>query len=134
VSAYIVDNSVWWKASRCPGIASRLREIATQDLILTCPPQVLEYCFSARTADEHTAFQQDMAGFLPAEEHPEDSDVLAVQEALWRGGFVRGAGVVDTHVAAYAIVNDAILLTADRDHENIAAVVDTFRHEYLVEA
>lgn len=92
-----------------------------------------EYCFSARTADEHTAFQQDMAGFLAVDQHPEDSDVLAVQEALWSGGFVRGAGVVDTHIAAYAIANDAILLTADQDHEHIAAVVDTFRLEYLPE-
>jgi predicted nucleic acid-binding protein len=133
VSAYIVDNSVWWKAGRFPGIAARLREISTQDLILTCPPQVLEYCFSARTAAEHVEFHADMALYLSAEEHPDTAAVLAVHEALWSGGYVRGAGVTDTHIAAYAIANNAIVLAADTDFSHIAAVVPGFRHEYLPE-
>lgn len=133
MSAYIVDNSVWWKAGRSPRIAARLRAISTRDLILTCPPQVLEYCFSARTAAEHVEFQADMALYLSAEEHPTTDDVLAVQAALWAGGYVRGAGVTDTQIAAYAIANDATVLAADQDFEHIAAVVPRFRHEYVPE-
>ena len=134
MSAYIIDNSVWWKAGRFPRIAERLREISTQDLILTCPPQVLEYCFSARTAAEHVKFRADMDLYLSAEEHPGTADVLAVQEALWSGGYVRGAGVTDTHIAAYGIANNAIVLAADTDFSHIAAVVPDLRHEYLPEA
>jgi predicted nucleic acid-binding protein len=133
VSAYIVDNSVWWKAARRPAIAARLRVVSTQDLILTCPPQVLEYCFSARDADEHAAFRRDMEVFFPAEEHPSEVDVLDLQAALWNGGYVRGAGAVDVLIAAYAIANEAIVLTADHDYDHIAEVVPDFRHEYLPE-
>lgn len=133
MSAFIVDNSVWWKAGRHPGIASRLRVVSTQDLILTCPPQVLEYSSSARDAAEHAEFCRDMEVFFPAEEHPGQSDVLAIQRALWASGFVRGAGSMDTLIAAYAIANEAIVLTADRDHDHIAAAVPDFRHEFLPE-
>ncbi|MDR6169719.1 MULTISPECIES: PIN domain-containing protein [unclassified Curtobacterium] len=133
MSAYIVDNSVWWKAGRHPAIATRLRAVSTQDLILTCPPQVLEYCFSARDAAEHAEFRRDMEVFFPAEEHPSAADVLTLQSALWNGGYVRGAGAVDSLIAAYAIANEAIVLTADRDYDHIAAVVPDFRHEYLPE-
>ncbi|MBT1544035.1 PIN domain-containing protein [Curtobacterium aurantiacum] len=133
MSAYIVDNSVWWKARRFPGIAGRLRTVSTQDLILTCPPQVLEYCFSARDPAEHSELQQDMAVFFPADEHPTKDDALAIQTALWNGGYVRGAGTIDTLIAAYAIANDAIVLAADHDYDHIAAVVPEFLHEYLPE-
>ncbi|MFJ4295544.1 VapC toxin family PIN domain ribonuclease [Curtobacterium sp. NPDC089689] len=133
MSAYVVDNSVWWKARKFAGIASRLREVATRDLILTCPPQVLEYCFSARNAAEHDELMSDMQLFFPADVHPSGRDVLRVQSALWKGGYVRGAGAIDTAIASYAIANDAIVLSADRDYEHIAAVVPEFRLEYLPE-
>jgi len=32
-----------------------------------------------------------------------------------------------------AIANEAIVLTADRDHDHIAAAVPDFRHEFLPE-
>lgn len=134
MTAFIVDNSVWWKAARFPAMRQRLRDVAAQDLILACPPQVLEYCFSARDADEHAALREDMAQWLPAEEHPGIGDVLAIQTALWAGGYVRGAGTVDVQIAAYAMANAAVVLTADHDFDHIAAVVPSFAHEYLPEA
>ncbi|UBQ02022.1 PIN domain-containing protein [Curtobacterium sp. TXMA1] len=133
MSAYIVDNSVWWKAGRCPSIAARLRVVATQDLILTCPPQVLEYCSSARVSAEHAALAEDMAAFLPADVVPAVDAALEIQQSLWHRGYVRGAGVVDVLVAAYAVTNDAVVLTADHDYDHIAAVMPRFRHEYLPE-
>ncbi|MFJ3382243.1 PIN domain-containing protein [Curtobacterium sp. NPDC090217] len=133
MATYIVDNSVWWKAGRSPVIAERLRAIATQDLIVTCPPQVLEYCHSARSSADHGDHCADMEAFLEASIHPDVDDVTAIQSALWSNGFVRGAGPVDVHIAAYAVRNGATVLSADRDYEHIAASVDEFRHEYLAE-
>lgn len=133
MTAWIVDTSVWHKAGRVPTIARRLRDLATHHVILTCPPQVLEYCHSARDAAEHREHCADMASFLQAERHPDAEAVLGIQARLWGAGLVRGAGRVDVLVAAYAIANDAVVLTSDRDHDHIAAVEPSFRHEYLAE-
>lgn len=133
MATYIVDNSVWWKAHRSEIVARRLREIATQDLILTCPPQVLEYCHSARSASDHDDHCDDMEAFLEASVHPDVHEVTAIQNALWKRGFVRGAGPIDLHIAAYAICNGATVLSADLDYEHIAESVSDFRHEYLAE-
>lgn len=133
MSAYIVDNSVWWKAPSFPGIATRLHTVSTQDLILTCPPQVLEYCHSAQSPAEHDVFRQNLAEFFAADQHPDNNDVLSIQSALWNGGYFRGAGAFDILIAAYAIVNDAIVLTADHDYDHIAAVVPELKHEYVPE-
>ncbi|MCS6552272.1 PIN domain-containing protein [Curtobacterium flaccumfaciens pv. flaccumfaciens] len=133
MATYIVDNSVWWKAHRSAGIARRLREIATQDLIMTCPPQVLEYCHSARTGPDHQGHRDDMDAFLEASEHPDVQDVTSIQNALWNNGHVRGAGPIDVHIAAYAMRNGATVLSSDRDYDHIADAVADFRHEYLPE-
>lgn len=52
---------------------------------------------------------------------------------LWNAGFVRGTGAVDILIAAYAIANDATILSADRDVDHIAAVTD-LAHEYVAPA
>jgi predicted nucleic acid-binding protein len=131
MAAYIVDNSVWWKAGRHAEIADRLRQVATQHLILTCPPQVLEYCFSAEDPDHYEALRADMELFHSAEHHPEAAEVLVLQQMLWDGGRKRAAGALDTLIAAYAIANDAIVLTADRDFLHLAAVESDLRVEYV---
>ena len=133
MATYIVDNSVWWKASRSGQTARRLREIATQDLIVSCPPQVLEYGRSARSAADHDELCEDMDAFVEPSVHPDVQEVAAIQNALWKRGFVRGASPVDLHIAAYAMCNGATVLSADLDYEHIAASVDGFRHEYLAE-
>lgn len=134
MTAYIVDNSVWWKAHRSPEIARRLREVAPRDVILTCPPQVLEYCHSARSGPDHDDHRDDMAVYLEAPAHPDVAAVARVQNALWHSGRVRGAGPVDVHIAAYALQNSATVLSSDRDYEHIADAVAQFRHEYLPES
>ena len=67
---------------------------------------------------------------FPLERAPDESLVLDVQSALWNSGFVRAAGAVDILIAAYAIVNDATVLTADHDFDHIAQVTD-LQHEYV---
>lgn len=132
MTVYLVDNSVWQKAGRSPLIAARLRELSPQQLIITCPPQILEYCHSARTPAEHDDLRSDMEAFLEAPQHPSTSLALDVQQALWRAGLVRAAGALDCLIAAYAIANDAVLLNSDRDFSHIAtATGGRLRQEYV---
>jgi hypothetical protein len=60
MTTYLVDNSIWQKAGSSAAIAQRLREISPQHLIITCPPQVLEYCHSARSSEEYAELREDM--------------------------------------------------------------------------
>lgn len=130
---YLVDNSVWARlATGDPGITARLRRIerAPADLFVTCPPQVLEFCHSARTPKEHARYRERISLGFPLERAPDESLVLDLQAALWGAGLVRAAGAVDLLMAGYAIANDATVLTADHDFDHIARGSD-LRHEYV---
>jgi predicted nucleic acid-binding protein len=134
VSTYLVDNSIWQKAGRSPRIAGRLIELSPLHLIITCPPQVLEYCHSARDQLEYAELRADMDGLLSAFVHPPEKDVLDIQQALWQTGRMRAAAAFDCLIAAYAMANDAIVLNSDRDYGHIAAAVGArFRQEYVEE-
>lgn len=130
---YLVDNSVWGRlASGDPVITARLRRIerAPADLFVTCPPQVLEFCHSARTPSDHARYREQISLGFPLEHAPDESLVLDIQSALWSTGLVRAAGAIDILIAGYAIVNDVTVLTADRDFDHIAAV-SSLQHEYV---
>lgn len=130
---YLVDNSVWARlATGDPGITARLRRIerAPSDLFVTCPPQVLEFCHSARTPEEHAQYRQRISLGFPLERAPDEALVLDLQAALWGAGLVQAAGAVDLLIAGYAIANDATVLAADHDFDHIARVSD-LRHEYV---
>ncbi|GAA4765513.1 PIN domain-containing protein [Microbacterium gilvum] len=130
---YLVDNSVWARlALGDPGVVARLRRIerAPADLLVTCPPQVLEFCHAARNPGQHAVFRERISLGFPLEHAPDESLVLDIQSALWNSGLVRAAGAVDILIAGYAIVNDATVLAADHDFAHIAAVTD-LQHEYL---
>lgn len=134
MATYLVDNSIWQKANRSEGIAACLRALSPQHLIITCPPQVLEYCHSARNAIEYAELRDDMDQLLPALTHPTASQALDVQQALWNRGLIRAAGAFDCLIAAYAVVNDAVILNSDRDFGYIAdATEGTFRQEFVSE-
>ncbi len=130
---YLVDNSVWARlATGDEAIAARLRRIerAPADLFVTCPPQVLEFCHSARTPEEHAHYREQISLGFPLERAPDESMVLEIQSALWYSGLVREAGSLDILIAGYAILNDATVLAADHDFDHIARVVE-LRHEYI---
>lgn len=130
---YLVDNSVWARAiSGDLSMAARLRRIerGSADLFVTCPPQVLEFCHSARTPQEYAHYRDRISLGFPLERAPDESLVLDIQSALWNAGLVRAAGSLDILVAGYAIVNDATVLAADHDFDHIARVAD-LRHEYI---
>ncbi|MDN5685259.1 MAG: VapC toxin family PIN domain ribonuclease [Brachybacterium sp.] len=133
MSDFLVDNSVWARlASSDTRITARLRRIARapSDLFVTCPPQVLEFCHSARTPEEHASYREQISLGFPLEHAPDESLVLDIQSALWNAGLVRAAGSLNILIAGYALVNDATVLAADHDFEHIAAVT-ALQHEYI---
>lgn len=133
MSDYLVDNSVWARlASGDARITRRLRNIeqSPSDLFVTCPPQVLEFCHSARTQGEYTQYREQISFGFPLEHAPDESLVLDIQSALWSSGLVRAAGSLDILIAGYAIVNDATVLAADHDFGHIASVSD-LKYEYV---
>ena len=130
---FLVDNSVWARlASGDEGITTRLRRIerAPSDLFVTCPPQVLEFCHSARTPEEYALYREQISLGFPLERAPDESLVLDIQSALWSAGLVRAAGPSDILIAGYALLNDATVLTSDHDFDHIASVT-SLRHEYV---
>ncbi|MEN2742222.1 VapC toxin family PIN domain ribonuclease [Microbacterium sp. X-17] len=135
MTTYLVDNSIWQKVSSSPAIARRLREVTPQHLLITCPPQVLEYCHSARSPEEYEKLREHMAGFLEAWEHPSESEALGIQQSLWDNGAVRAAGAFDCLIAAYAVANDAVILNSDQDFGFIEyATGGAVRQEYVAAA
>ena len=132
---YLVDNSVLQKLNRSSNIRRRFEEITNTYPIYTCPPQVLEYCWSARNPAEYAEFRADMELYTPALNSPEQRDVLDIQQALWDHGLKRGAGNADVLIAAYAIANDLTVLAADHDFEHIQRAVGAgrLRHEFVAE-
>lgn len=134
MTTYLVDNSVWQKAAQSAAIAQRLRELSPRHLIITCPPQVLEYCHSARSSNEYAELRNDMDALLPAWELPSEKDALDIQQALWDSGMMRAAGAFDCLIAAYAVANDAIVLNSDRDFGYIeTATRGAVRQEFVAQ-
>lgn len=130
---YLVDNSIWGRlASADEAITQRVRRIerAPSDLLVTCPPQMLEFCHSARSPREYVQYRHIISMGFPLEQAPSDNLVLDIQGALWASGRVRAAGAMEILIAGYAIVNGATVLTADHDFDHIAAVSD-LQHEYV---
>lgn len=132
MTTYLVDNSIWQKASTSEAIATRLRQLSPTHLIITCPPQVLEYCHSARSLQEYEELRADMEQLLPAWEHPDEQQALDVQQALWDTGLMRAAAAFDCLIAAYGVVNDAVILNSDHDFGFIEiATRGAVRQEYV---
>lgn len=132
MTTYLVDNSIWQRAATSEAIAQRLREISPQHLIITCPPQVLEYCHSARSAEEYTELRADMEQLLAAWQHPDEHDALNMQQALWDSGLMRAAAAFDCLIAAYAVANDAVILNADHDFGYLEIATNGLvRQEYV---
>ncbi|MGA1838573.1 DUF5615 family PIN-like protein [Herbiconiux sp. 11R-BC] len=132
---YLIDNSILQKLARSPTIRRRFHEITNSSPIYTCPPQVLEYCWSARNPEEYAELRADMELYTAATLTPPQSAVLDIQQALWNAGLVRGAGNADVTMAAYAIANELTILTADRDFGHIAKALGDGRlkQEYVPE-
>lgn len=132
---YLIDNSVLQKLARSASIRRRFEEITNTYPIYTCPPQVLEYCWSARNPAEYAELRGDMELYTPVAHTPDQREILDIQQALWNNGLMRGAGNADVLIAAYAISNDLTILTADHDFEHIQRVLESgrLRQEFVAE-
>lgn len=132
MTTYLVDQSLWSRAERDQSINLLLRRVARDHTIVTCPPQVLEYCHAARNPADYRERRADMNEFFALRRQPDHGDVLDLQQALWDNGLMRAAGTVDLLIAAYAIANDATVLSADRDFAAIArATGGRLRHQLV---
>ncbi|WP_374999492.1 hypothetical protein [Aeromicrobium sp. CTD01-1L150] len=120
MTTYIVDQSVWSRVEHVPAITLLVQRIAREHTIVTCPPQVLEYCHAARSPTEYQRRRAQMNAFLALTRHPRSADVLDLQQALWDSGLMRAAGAVHVLIAAYAVANDATILSADRDFDALS--------------
>jgi predicted nucleic acid-binding protein len=133
MTVWIVDNSIWARDKTMPAVARRIDQIFADphDLVISCPPQVLEFCFSARDRTEYAQMRGEMELLAKPRYAPDLEDVLSIQQALVDRGTGRGVGVIDIMIAAWALVNRAAVLTADRDFDLIARTVPDFLHEYV---
>lgn len=133
MTAYLVDNSAWARlAHGSPAAAARIATIerSPADYFVTCPPQVLEFCHSAPPG-KHRAYRDAITLGFPLDVHPSEAFVLDIQDTMWANGRFRAAGAIDILIAAYALLNEATVLSADRDFTHIGDVVPALRHEYL---
>lgn len=121
MTTYIVDQSIWSRSVRDRSIDDLVRLISRDHTIVTCPPQALEYCHAARTPTEFRERREDMEAFFALRRHPTLDDILDLQQALWNNGLMRAAGAIDIQIAAYALVNDATVLSADRGFDALVA-------------
>lgn len=132
MTIYLVDQSIWSRVEQNPAIDALVRQLVHDHTIVTCPPQVLEYCHPARNPTEYRERRIDMESFFALRRHPTTDDVLDLQQALWDNGLMRAAGAIDLLIAAYAVANDATVLSADRDFDAIArATGDRVRHQLV---
>lgn len=120
MTTYIVDQSIWSRAGRDQRVDRMLWYLQGEHTIVTCPPQVLEYCHAARSPKEFQERREDMGVFFALRQHPDVNDVLDLQQSLWDNGLMRAAGAVDVLIAAYAVLNDATVLSADRDFDALS--------------
>lgn len=73
-----------------------------------------------------------MDELLAAWEHPTEKDALDIQQALWNGGLMRAAAAFDCLIAAYSVVNEAVVLNSDRNFGHIeTATRRAVRQEYV---
>ncbi|GAA4176763.1 PIN domain-containing protein [Gryllotalpicola koreensis] len=133
MTVWIIDNSIWARDALDAAVHRRVDALLADpsNLVISCPPQALEYCFSARDIAHYELLRDEMELLARPRYTPDLEDVLSIQQALFEQGTGRGVGVIDILIAAWALVNRAAVLTADRDFDLIARAVPEFLHEYV---
>lgn len=132
MTTYIIDQSIWSRVERAPAVADLVRQVARDHVIATCAPQALEYCHNAQTPAEYRERRADMDTHFQLPRQPRSVEVMDLQQVLWDNGLMRAAGTVDLLIAAYAIANDATVLSADGDFAAIAqASSGRLRHQFV---
>lgn len=131
----LLDNSIWQRLHQPAVRAATDRLLAARPpwVVLTCAPVVAEVGLSARSGADHDAVRRYLSEFPECEVHPTAALVLDIQNDLFNRGYFRAVGVTDTLIAAYAIVNEAVVVHYDQDFELVARVRDDFRHQWIAD-
>lgn len=135
ISGLLVDTSVFARLARDELIRRQLSVLTrtfTARRILLCPPVAAEVGFMARNGKDHALVADLLGHFAECATAPTTEQTLSIQHALWQGGLVRAACVMDTVIAAYAIANKLAVLHYDSDFEHIATAVPHFQHSWIV--
>ncbi|WIY84060.1 hypothetical protein [Propionimicrobium sp. PCR01-08-3] len=125
----LLDNSVLRRRNN-EAVALEIRTLDADDSVelMSCPPQVLEFCFSAQQGvRSYDVFRDVISGWTPLLHTPSVETVLELQRKLWEAEKYRAAGAMDTLIAAWALVNDTSVVHYDRDFVHLASVIPEFK-------
>ncbi len=132
---FLVDNSVLQRLARSGEIRTEVSRLAHRGEVLCASTvSVLEAGFSARSHDAHQEIVRRLTQsfeLLPLTEEV-GSVAVQLQDALWRAGKGRAAGVVDLLHAAAAVSHGATVLHYDSDFDHIASVDRRVRAQWIV--
>jgi predicted nucleic acid-binding protein len=132
---FLVDNSVLQRLARSAEIRAAIGELADRGgMLCASTVSVLEAGFSVRSHSAHREIVRHMTRSFELLPLIEEVGAVAVelQDALWRAGMGRAAGVVDLLHAATAVANDAIVLHYDPDFDHLADVDRRVRARWIV--
>ncbi|TQK72331.1 PIN domain-containing protein [Nocardioides sp. SLBN-35] len=102
---YLLDNSVTQRVHRAPTVAQAVVGLLATGELASCLPQILEECYSARSAADHrTILDADRRAkvYLPPDEEVARIAV-ELQGLLFGAGMGRAVGVSDLQIAATAL-------------------------------
>lgn len=121
---YLADTSLWHRQAR-PEVADRWEAEVTAGNVATTPPVRLEILYSARSAREYAALDDELDGLVQLRCGEEAfRRALGVQRALaGKGGLHhRSVGLSDLVIAAAAELGGATVWHYDEDFDRIAEV------------
>ncbi|WGX98494.1 hypothetical protein [Nocardioides sp. L-11A] len=136
---YLLDNSVTQRVHRAPAVAEAVAALLATGQLASCLPQVLDECFSARSAADHRIIldgnQRGKVFLAP------DGEVariaLDLQSLLFRAGMGRSVGVNDLQIAAtalrYSSSDQAVTVVHyDSDFDHLTCVRPDLRARWIV--
>ncbi|MGQ0679629.1 MAG: PIN domain-containing protein [Actinomycetota bacterium] len=119
-----VDTSAWHRSTN-PKVQARFRAALEADELGICDQVRLEILYSARSAADYAALEEELAGLLPISMGSETfSRALKVQRALAdRGGLLhRSVKIADLLIAAAAEQAKAAIWHYDANFDRIAGI------------
>ncbi|MCR1782694.1 hypothetical protein KVF89_09135 [Nocardioides carbamazepini] len=136
---YLLDNSVAQRVHRAPAVAEAVAVLLATGQLASCLPQVLEECYSARSAADHRIIldgnQRGKVFLAP------DGEVARIavdlQSLLFHAGTGRSVGVSDLQIAATALRHSrgdqaVTVVHYDADFDHVARVRPDLRARWIV--
>lgn len=114
---YLVDSSALWRIQRDEPVRERWQAAIEAGEALSCSPQRIEFCRSARNLTEFEQMTLDLATFYPDAPVPKGiwRWIGAAQHTLVRAGSLRAFSLVDLMVCGVAAHHGLQILHDDGD-------------------